>query len=251
EAHISGKFTSNAEPDRRGETMTEQKTILCIGDSIVEGYPYGLEDSWVACAEQRWIQQHNNENDGRDDLWINAGISGQTTAEIRSRMGYGLLRWKPDLVILSCGTNDFIFLEGAAGEPDSAWENIRAMANAVLCCGVKVIIAAPPLTIPQLASRRWSDGTDYAEVNRKLKELRQRIEHWCKEGAAEAAQENIPVQVMMWDVQQLLDQNVKREGDTPEAASRWFVDGLHPTTLGYETMAKQLCELLNENSSFL
>ena len=166
-------------------------------------------------------------------------------------MGYGLLRWKPDLVILSCGTNDFIFLEGAAGEPDSAWANIQAMANAVLCCGVKLIVAAPPLTIPELASRRWSDGTDYAEVNRKLKELRQRIEHWCKECAAEEAQENIPVQGIMWDVQQLLDQNVKREGNTLEGASRWFVDGLHPTKQGYEAMAKQLLKLLDENPCFL
>ena len=216
--------------------MTEQKTILCIGDSIVEGYPYGLEASWVFGAEAIRAQK------GKTELWVNAGISGQTTAEIRSRLGYALLRWKPDLVILSCGTNDFIFLEGNAGQTDSAWDNIRAMATTVHSCGVKVIIAAPPLTIPEMASRRWSDGTDYDEVNRKLKELRQRIGTWCEERADQAAQADCEIDAAMWDVQGLFLQ-LCGDGST-ENAARWFVDGLHPTREGYQAMAQQLCEKL-------
>ena len=143
--------------------MTNRKTILCIGDSIVEGYPYDLEDSWVAHAEQHWNRLQENP---RDDLWINAGISGQLTSEIRFRLGPALNRYRPDLVILSCGTNDFIFLDGPRSEADSAWANIQAMAAAALQSGAKVILTAPPMTIPELASRRWSDGTDYDAVNR-------------------------------------------------------------------------------------
>jgi len=222
--------------------MTEQKTILCIGDSIVEGYPYGLEASWAAGAEAIRAQE------GKAELWINAGISGQTTAEIRSRLGYALLRWKPDLVILSCGTNDFLFLEGNAGQPDSVWDNIRTMATTVHNCGVKVIIAALPLTIPEMASRRWSDGTDYDEVNRKLKELRQRIGTWCEERANQEAQTHCETDALMWDVQslflQLCRDELAEDGGPTETAGRWFVDGLHPTREGYQAMAQQLCEKL-------
>ena len=222
--------------------MTEQKSILCIGDSIVEGYPYELEDSWVAGVEA------NRSREGKPELWINAGISGQTTAEIRSRLGYALLRWKPDLVILSCGTNDFIFLDGPRGNVDSAWANIKAMVTTVHNCGVKVIVAAPPLTIPEMASRRWSDGTDYDEVNRKLKELRQRIRTWCEERADQAAQADCEIDAAMWDVQSLFlqlcgDGLAENVGPT-ENAGRWFVDGLHPTREGYRRMAQQLCEKL-------
>ena len=225
-------------------TMTNKQTkILCIGDSIVEGYPYGLEASWVFEVEAIRAQE------GKKELWINAGISGQTTAEIRSRLGYALLRWKPDLVILSCGTNDFLFLEGRAGQPDSAWENIRAMATIVHNCGVKVIIAAPPLTISRLATRRWSDGTDYDEVNRKLKALHQRIGTWCKERSDQAAQDDREIDAAMWDVQslflQLCGDGTAEEGtEAARLEERYFVDGLHPTREGYRRMAESLCEKL-------
>ena len=225
--------------------MTEQKTILCIGDSIVEGYPYELEDSWVSHAEQHWNQ---GKETLRDDLWINAGISGQLTSEIRFRLGPALMRYAPDLVVISCGTNDFIFLEGPRGDVDSAWANIKAMAAAALQTGADVIIAAPPLTIPALASRRWSDGTDYEAVNRKLRELRQRIVIWCDE-QGEIVRENDAAinKVKLWDVQKAFEQWVEEDGGTLEAASRWFVDGLHPTKQGYEAMAKQLIALLDQN----
>ena len=228
--------------------MTNRKTILCIGDSIVEGYPYDLEDSWVAHAEQHWNRLQENP---RDDLWINAGISGQLTSEIRFRLGLALDRYQPDLVILSCGTNDFIFLDGPRGEADSAWVNIQAMAAAALQSGAKVILTAPPMTIPELASRRWSDGTDYDAVNRKLEDLRQRIADWCEERAAEAVQEKAPTTLLLWDVFGGFEQRLKEEGTTLEGASRWFVDGLHPTKQGYEAMAKQLLKLLDENPCFL
>lgn len=225
--------------------MMEQKTILCIGDSIVEGYPYDLEASWVSHAEQHWNQ---GEETQRDDLWINAGISGQLTSEIRFRLGSVLIRYEPDLVVLSCGTNDFIFLDGSRGEVDSAWANIKAMAVAALQTGADVIIAAPPLTIPALASRRWSDGTDYEAVNRKLRDLRQRIAAWCEEQEESIREKDAVInKVQMWDVQKDFEQWLEEEGRTLEAASRWFVDGLHPTNQGYEAMAKQLIALLDQN----
>ena len=211
--------------------------ILCIGDSIVEGYPFGEDASWVAHVEELWPH--------RETRWINAGISGQTTGEIRRRLEWTLQRTTPDLVILSCGTNDFLFLDGPAGEAAGAFQNIEAMAEAARNSGAKVMVAAPPLTVGRLASRRWNDGTDYAAVNRKLKELRRKIEQRCEESRTEDGEQAL----IFWDVQGAF---LKWCGDgtAPEGSEEaklediYFLDGLHPTRKGYREMAEFLCEKL-------
>ena len=223
---------------RKGE---ERFTIVCIGDSIVEGYPYGEQDSWVNCA--RRIR--------KDAVWINCGVSGETTGQIRWRVkADGLLQETAGLqgetgglrpqtrwIVLSCGTNDFIFLEGDRGTAASAFDNIAAMVSEARQRDIGVMVTAPPMTIPAMASRRWVDGTDYDQVNRKLEELRLRLHRWC-----DKQDENV-IFLDLWE------QYCRWCAEEGEIA--YYVDGIHPTRKGYEKIAAFVCEKLPHMNSRL
>lgn len=75
-------------------------TILCLGDSLTEGYGVAPEQSYPSQLERRL------RSDGHAELRVvNAGISGSTTASAVSRLRWQL-RAKPDVVILALGGND-------------------------------------------------------------------------------------------------------------------------------------------------
>jgi acyl-CoA thioesterase-1 len=75
-------------------------TVLCLGDSLTEGYGLALDEAYPALLEQRLHAE------GRADVRvINAGISGSTSASGPARLRWQL-RGKPDVLLLALGAND-------------------------------------------------------------------------------------------------------------------------------------------------
>lgn len=75
-------------------------TVLCLGDSLTEGYGVAPEQAFPAILERRLRER------GRQDVRIlNAGISGSTTASAVSRLRWQL-RANPDVLLLALGGND-------------------------------------------------------------------------------------------------------------------------------------------------
>jgi acyl-CoA thioesterase-1 len=74
--------------------------ILVVGDSLSAAYGIPVKDGWVSLLEQR-LQA--GEYPYRI---VNASISGDTTANARSRLPPALERHKPALVLLELGGND-------------------------------------------------------------------------------------------------------------------------------------------------
>jgi acyl-CoA thioesterase-1 len=74
--------------------------VLCLGDSLTEGYGVAPEQSYPSLLERRLRAAGHPEA-----RVINAGISGSTSASAASR-----LRWQlagaPDVLILALGAND-------------------------------------------------------------------------------------------------------------------------------------------------
>jgi acyl-CoA thioesterase-1 len=75
-------------------------TVLCLGDSLTEGYGLKATQAYPAVLEQRL----------RDEGYprvrvINAGISGSTSASAVRRLEWQL-RAAPDVLILELGAND-------------------------------------------------------------------------------------------------------------------------------------------------
>ncbi len=82
--------------------MAVPTTVLCLGDSLTEGYGLNKEEAWPALLEGLI------KADGINDLTvINAGISGSTSASAVSRLKWHLKSLKkPAIVILELGPND-------------------------------------------------------------------------------------------------------------------------------------------------
>lgn len=75
-------------------------TILVVGDSISAAYGIQEEEGWVHLAQQ--TMQHSDE----EIQFINASISGDTTAGGVRRLPAALERFNPDLLVIELGGND-------------------------------------------------------------------------------------------------------------------------------------------------
>lgn len=93
--------------------------VLAFGDSLTAGYRLKPGESFPAQLEARLRR------DGFKVSVHNAGVSGDTTAQGRARLGWVLqsLKAKPDLVILELGANDM--LRGI--DPAQTSANLSAM----------------------------------------------------------------------------------------------------------------------------
>lgn len=76
--------------------------ILAFGDSLTEGYGLPPKDGLVAQL-QDWLDAR-----GHDVVVLNGGLSGDTSAGGRVRIGFSLARHKPDAVIVELGGNDLL-----------------------------------------------------------------------------------------------------------------------------------------------
>ena len=95
------------------------RLILAFGDSLTAGYLLKPADSFPAQLEAALRAQ------GRAVTVHNAGVSGDTTAQGRARLGWVLagVKAKPDLVILELGANDML----RGQPPATARANLDAM----------------------------------------------------------------------------------------------------------------------------
>lgn len=82
--------------------MAAPMTVLCLGDSLTEGYGLSKEEAWPAVLDGLI------KADGIADVTvINAGISGSTSASAVSRLKWHLKSLKkPAILVLELGPND-------------------------------------------------------------------------------------------------------------------------------------------------
>ncbi|MGI6066156.1 MAG: GDSL-type esterase/lipase family protein [Bacillota bacterium] len=129
--------------------------IVCIGDSITYGYPFGPEYSWVNLALK---------NKTGMLTVINKGINGDTARGVKKRFERDVVKNSPDTVIITVGTND-------------AWlgvkaENYLKMIEDCFCqardAGIRTIIGMP---VPALD----------ALIEENLREYRELLREFCQE----------------------------------------------------------------------
>lgn len=93
--------------------FADQIRLLAFGDSLTQGYGLKPRDGLVPQL-QDWLRAR-----GHDVVVLNGGLSGDTTAGGRVRIGYSLARQKPDAVIVELGGNDMIAGLGWKGAEDN------------------------------------------------------------------------------------------------------------------------------------
>ncbi|MBU7005359.1 GDSL-type esterase/lipase family protein [Phosphitispora fastidiosa] len=77
------------------KTIVNSNKMVCLGDSITWGYPYGPEYSWVALAET-----------ALGTPMINKGINGETALDLWRRFARDVISNVPSHVFIMAGTND-------------------------------------------------------------------------------------------------------------------------------------------------
>ena len=106
------------------------RTLLVVGDSLSAAYGIATDTGWVAQLQQRLRQQR------LDYTVINASISGDTTANGRTRLPAALTRHRPDVVVIELGGND-----GLRGlSPAEMKRNLSAMVRAAKTGGARVLL---------------------------------------------------------------------------------------------------------------
>ena len=140
------------------------RLLISVGSSIVSqglissastfGYGANGPVEWAAVLT------------GQRFTYRNAGITGQTSTQIRSRFKKDVLQYKPDIIVLQNGTNEIN--EGA----DSIWANTVAMADAGLRTGAHVIMCA---ILPRTSASSW-DADNFATAI----ELNERKRRYCE-----------------------------------------------------------------------
>ncbi len=138
------------------------KTILCIGDSITAGYPYGS-----SCFYGRRLAEEYDA--------VNRGVPGETTNDIRRRLLREIRSVKPDLVLIEAGTNDVIFSICAEEE---SFRNLREMIRTIRQEGAKPVVLT--CLIPdEKGVPHWF--AELAPVQRQLKAYNGMLRKHCQE----------------------------------------------------------------------
>ena len=109
------------------------KLIVAFGDSLMAGYRLNPTESFPAQLEATLKRS------GQAVRVHNAGVSGDTSAQGRARLGWVLasIKAKPDLVIVELGANDML----RAIDPAQTQANLSAILSDLKKRGIKVILA--------------------------------------------------------------------------------------------------------------
>ena len=110
--------------------------ILALGDSLTAGFNLPQGEGWPDRME-RVLKA-----DGLNVRLINAGVSGDTSAGGRSRLGWALAD-DPQIAVVELGAND-----GLRGlDPKQTFDNLDAIVSELKAKGIKVLLTgmfAPP-----------------------------------------------------------------------------------------------------------
>lgn len=117
-------------PHQKGglNLQADNVKVVCLGDSITWGFPYGPEHSWVQML-----------NDTIPGQFINQGINGNTTSDMLRRFDRAVTPNNPTHIIIMGGINDVFCQESY----DRITFNLQTMAEKARNAGIKVILGTP------------------------------------------------------------------------------------------------------------
>jgi acyl-CoA thioesterase-1 len=175
--------------------------VVFLGDSLTAGY--GLEPQQALPQQVEAVWKAN----GFDAVAINAGVSGDTTANGLARFDWSVAEAKPDLVVIALGANDYLM----GVPPDVARGNLAAILDRSRDAGIPaVLVGLAPRGDIQPGSREAAYAAIYPELAREY---------------------SVPYYPSLL-------------GDISADPALLQADGLHPTAEGVVLIAKPLAEFL-------
>ncbi|RYD88731.1 MAG: arylesterase, partial [Sphingomonadales bacterium] len=115
-----------------GPVMTRQNgpTIVMLGDSLTAGYELA-EDEALPAVVQRYLASR-----GINTRIVNAGVSGDTTADALNRYDWSVASARPELLVIALGANDF--MNGLA--PERPKKNLAAILDRAKADGIPAVL---------------------------------------------------------------------------------------------------------------
>lgn len=112
--------------------MTRQNgpTIVMLGDSLTAGYELA-EDEALPAVVQRYLAER-----GISARIVNAGVSGDTTADALNRYDWSVGSVKPELLVVALGANDFMMRLA----PERPKKNLAAILDRAKVDGIPAVL---------------------------------------------------------------------------------------------------------------
>lgn len=176
-----------------------KKRMVFLGDSLTEGYGVAQSKAYPALLQNKFDEEKKN--------WIvvNAGVSGSTTASALPRLQWQLKN-KTDIVIIALGAND-----GLRGlKIEDSEKNLAKAIDFAKSKNVKVLLAG--IMVPPNYGKEYGDRFAKMYVNLSKK-------HKVK-----------LLPFLLKDVGGVTNMNL--------------ADGIHPNEKGHEVMAKTVYEFI-------
>lgn len=127
--------------------------VLAFGDSVTAGVGAGPGEDYPSQLEALSAWRVHN-----------AGVSGDTAEDARSRIDAAIAAVTPQLVIIEIGGNDFLQRRPQA----QVKEHIRELINKAQASGARVVlVAVPAFSVFGAASGQLQDAPLYAELARE------------------------------------------------------------------------------------
>ena len=186
-----------ASHDRQLEEINYHPDVVLIGDSLTE--------NWSATAPGAW-----------EPNWINRGIGGQTSRQVRARFAQDVIALHPRVVHILVGVND-VGKPGAMLPVDETERNIAAMASQAKRAGLSVVLG----TVPRVPDWAWK----------------------TKAAGGEPAIERLNA----WNSGLCYPNECCGCGLLGGCNPAQTVDGIHPTDAGYFLMARVAREALTRS----
>lgn len=133
--------------------MLDDIKVVCLGDSITYGFPYGPSESWTTMLQEVIGGQV-----------INQGIPGNTTTQMLKRFDPAVRRFNPTHMIIMGGINDIVVRDSF----DRITLNLKTMAEKARGNNIKVIFGQPTVV-------------DEPEIERLIQRIRAWINEYSKE----------------------------------------------------------------------
>lgn len=130
--------------------------LLALGDSLTAGYGLAQSDGFVPQL-QRWLVAQNT-----DAVVVNAGVSGDTTAGGKARLGWSLTD-DIDAVLVNLGGNDM--LRGLP--PEETRKNLDAILSELTARDLPTLLVRVPASMNFGAAQKNAFDATYPELAEK------------------------------------------------------------------------------------
>ena len=160
-----------------------------------------------------------------DTQFINSGVAGDTIAEMGARLAYDVFPYKPDIIIMQGGANDFLM---------SLYPGARALAERLIRLARRIRQQLPDTKIyiesmyPAYTKRiglmpSWAEG----KSNKEIQKINTEIQRLCK-------QDNF----------EYVDVFDKLIGEDGQLSREYTVDGIHLQENAYDVVAAIIYHLM-------